>query len=322
MFKPQFQTYNVKQELFEPGRLVTLAEEIYAGKDSKSLNKLTTSEYMQLPSIYGCIDPTKQAILDFKDKDELVTSNNKIITGADLRAITMLMYDKPRSAYVNLGKVKQVHESIYSGAVPIPMLGFKRFRNVPYDDWREKFEGYVKLNKDTFELEPKKPGAIELAFKIDILLGKTLASTYYDAGDNTIKWKNRGGLLTLSTLTGKSWRPSTADVRYLREFGMGNHKGNFATAYGTSSMNTNFENDKVNPRIVRLWNSLDGPMRLMLGQRWVWFGMHRCSDMICDAQDWDYIPEQIDGTAKGFEGLTPTDTSSGIGTMFGFGETA
>ena len=66
-----------------------------------------------------------------------------------------------------------------------------------------------------------------------------------------------------------------------------NHDGHWSTAYGTAGLKTNDE-------VSILWDEISTPMRLMLAQRWIWYGKHRNTDMICDFQDWDSMPKSLD----------------------------
>lgn len=318
----KFETFKRTPDIFKPGTLTSLAEEIYSGKPAKDISRLTPDQFAQLPSIYGTLDPVGLDITQLEDKKVYKTSLGKEILGADIKAITMLMYDKPRTAYIEFGREKQVHNTALSGAVPIPMLGFKRFRNIEYDRWRSAFDGEITFDPETLEMKPKDDDSIRKAFKIDMLLGKTLASTFYDREANTIKWKGPLGLLALSALQADIWKLDVRTVKYFREYGMGNHKGNFATAWGTARLPDKLLDPKVEKRHIAMWNKAENPMRLMLAQRWAWYGNHRNTDMICSYRDWDIQPVAVDGTATAFIGLKPQDSATGgIGGMFGIGAT-
>ena len=306
----------VYRNIFTPGKLVELASEIYSGKDRKAYKGLTVDEFAKVPALYN-FNPREHSILDLEDEAEYVTANNEVVLGADIKALTMLMYDKPRSAYIEFGRTKQVHESIYSGAVPYPMLGFKRFSNIAYDKWRKAFGAAAVLNEKLELVDDSE--ALEKAFKIDILLGNTFASTKYDASTDQIVWNDSYGLLLLSTLVGTGYRPNPETLNYLRIKGMGNFKGSFATAYGTARIDRS-NDEKIDNDIIDMFNKASTPMRLLMSQRWVWYGMHRNNDMIMDLQDWDFVPKKYDTVENVFTGLKPTsDKPSGIGAHFGIG---
>ena len=46
-------------------------------------------------------------------------------------------------------------------------------------------------------------------------------------------------------------------------------------------------------------------MRLMLSQRWAWYGRHRNENMIMDFTDWSYMPKNVDDMSIAFEGIKP-----------------
>src|SRR5210317_1143080 len=106
MNKFKFATGNVYRDIFAPGKLTALAEEIYSGLPRKDYKGLTVDELAQIPTLYASINPLEQSVLDIEDEKVFKTSNNKEVLGADIKAITMLMYDKPRTAYVDFGRVK------------------------------------------------------------------------------------------------------------------------------------------------------------------------------------------------------------------------
>jgi hypothetical protein len=318
MRKIKFAKPKIYRSMFTPGNLTFLAEEILSGKPVKDISRLTTNEMAQIPSLYSSFNPREQSILDLEDSKIYKTKNDDEVFGKDIKAITMLMYDKPRTAYWKPDK-PQIYDTSVCGGVPLPMLGFKRFWNIKYDSWREYFEKAAYLNsEDEFNLVDSE-GAIESAFKIDILLGKTFASTTYNAGTDEIEWNDKGyGLLLLSTAVGKGFRPNAEQLSYLRTKNMGNYKGTFANVYGTARVDNHRDIDKD---IVLLHNKASQAMRLLMTQRWAWYSNHRNTDMICDFQDWNFIPKAHDTIDNVFTGLKPkSDTvNSGLGSHFKIG---
>ena len=311
--KFQFQSLT-HTDVFAKDRLYNLLQDVREGKSVKNINRLTPDQLMQIPSIYASLEPSIN-IPDIDDNDQFTTGNNKVIYGKDLKAITMLMYWKPRTAYCDFGKEKQMR-SAASGAVPLGLLGYKRFRNIPYDKWRRNISvDYVyDISSGSIELQIDDE-TLRKIFKIDLLLGKTYASTYYDETEDTVKINkdNKWGLALLSAFTGEQWKPTPEDIRYFRD-NMGNYRGSFATTYGAARI----EDGRDMPPIVRLYNKCDTPMRLLMAQRWAWYGMHRNSDMICDFQNWDNMPQNLDNMSAGFVGMKPVAnaTNSGKG-VFG-----
>lgn len=305
----KFQTIRT-EDVFAPGRLFGLLEEIREGKPANSCKRLTVDELATIPSIYATL-PTDVYIPEIPDEEKIKTGNDKVILGKDLKAITMLMYLKPRSAYCNFGKEKQMR-STASGAIPLGLLGFKRYKDIPYEKWRLATSHYVTskiVKSDDKENLLVNIVEIEKIFKIDLLLGKTLASTYYDEVDETIKLneEKNWGLILASAFQDINIDPAT--LRYLREKGMGNYRGHFASVYGTSSVPV--DKAGINKRAILLYNKCSTPMRLLLAQRWAWYGMHRSSDAINDFQDWDNMPKNLDNMSAGFVGIAPLAAEGG-----------
>lgn len=296
----KFNTNSIKtRNIFEPGFLTQLTDDVISGKPSAEIRKLTTDEMQRLPEIYAPLnykpDMLKElSVNDFIDGNSVYkTPNGKDITGEDIKAITMLMYLKPRTAYWKPDK-PQIYDSSCCGAVPLPMLGFKRFRNINYEDW------FI-ADQD-----------ISVVFNLDLLLGATLSSTKYDDSAGEVCWNKSLGLYRLSDNRGGGTRPNANDVKRFRTKGMGNHAGSYASVYGTSQVPEEGANlsDK-------LYNRCTTPMRLMLAQRWAWYGKHRNSDMICDFEDWDNIPKDIETV---FDKLEPqVGIPDGLKRAFGIG---
>ena len=302
----------------------TLTKNLYidlkSGADVKSVNRLSVDDLARVPEIYGSLEPNKLDIPSIESDAEYVTPNKNVILGKDIKALTAMIYEKPRTAYVDFGKTSQVHNSIASGATPLALLGFKRFRGVDYGKWKkavlDKTTCRITMQGRKLEWTVNNDEDLKIYWKLDMLLGKTLASTYYDSSTDTINWNQKMGLMQVSTLWGKGWIPDATTVRYLRDSGMGNHRGNFATAWGTARISEDRIPDKVDKDIIRLWNICDNPVRLMLSQRWCWYGMHRCTDMITNIIDWDKQTENVDKLSTSFKGELPKEQKD-IGGLFG-----
>lgn len=288
------------RDIFTPGKLTALMNEIESGTDRKEYKGLTVDEFSKVPSLYSSFDPREISVLDLEKDKIYITKDKKEIFGADIKAITLLMYNRPRSAYIDFGRVKQCYESIYSGAVPYPLLGFKRFFGINYDSFRLKFSG-VEITDEYHIL-----GGLEEAFRLDLLLGNTFASTYYNVEEDQIEWKNDFGLLLLGLL---NYNMSAEEEVYLRVKSMGNYRGSPSTSYGSVKVKYC---EELNSGLVDVYNIASKPMRLMMLQRWVWYGNHRCSDMICSATDWNAMPPKSDNITNVFTGLKPKGGLKGI----------
>lgn len=314
----KFQTLGVTHNIFEPGRLKSLYEDLNSGASTKDVKQLSVDQLAQIPSIYAKLE-TDVDITKLENDKVYKTGNDKDILGSDIKAITMLMYTKARSAYCNFKPGNQVHTPSVNGAVPLGLLGFKRFRGIPYDKWRMAILHHVECDYDVenrkFKFKFSKE-ALEKIFKLDLLLGKTLASTYYDASDDTIKLneEKNWGLVLLSALDTVMWTPKAQEIHLFRTVGMGNFSGNFATTYGTAGIKNA---PKERSHITFMYNKCDTPMRLLIAQRWAFYGMHRGSDMICDFQDWDNLPKSIDDTSVAFKGIEPQQQQQGLAGRFG-----
>ena len=308
------------KNIFEPERLYTLYADLKSGADVKSVSRLSLDDLAKVPEIYGALDPNDLDIPSLDNEAEFITTNKKVILGKDIKALTAMIYEKPRTAYVDFGRSSQVHNTLASGATPLALLGFKRFRGIDYDRWKttvfNKTNSKIAAKGRKLEWRVGNDDDIRFFWKLDMLLGKTLASTYYDNTTDTINWNQKFGLLQVSTLEGRGWMPDATTIRYLREAGMGNHRGNFATAWGTARISEDRIPDKVDKDIIRLWNASDTPVRLLLSQRWAWYGQHRCSDMISDILDWDRQPENVDKMSTSFKGEVPKQNVD-IGGLFG-----
>lgn len=307
-YKPKFSSKNYV-DFFTPGRLTELADTIYSGKARKEYTGLSVDDLVKLPTLYGTLDPRGSPILELDDNEEFVTSNKKVVLGSDIKSITWLMYDKPRSAYVDYGGVKQVHSSIHSGAVPIPLLGYKRFRKLKYNAWRDRID-YIELTDD-FTIHSEDEG-LERTFRLDLLLGHTFASTKYNAATDSIEWNDKLGLIPLSTLIGKGYKLAPEVVQYFRK-NIGKYKTHFAVTYGAASIDKTVDGS-IDDDLIKMHNACSTPMKLMLSQRWCWYGNHRNDDMICDFQNWDNIPLSVDGTGQDslVKGLSNVSKKFGI----------
>lgn len=314
--------YTKRRDVFEEGFLTQLAEDVLAGKPVKEIKRLTTAELNRIPEIYAQVDfePCEtvgcdQSILDYIESDKVYTTGNKKeILGRDIKAITSLMYLRPRTAYWK-PDAPQIHDSSVSGGVPLPMLGFKRWRGIPYMAWNQLLGQTVNPKQpfvdDEGMLYDADPNQV---YNIDLLLGYTLASTYYCEEDDQIKLSDGLGLQLLSYYDNVEWRPNYNDIHNFREHNMGNYKGSYASTYGAVEI----KDDDSIP--IHIHNMCNTPMRLMLSQRWIWYGNHRNSDMICDFQNWDNIPKSVDTMSRQMLGLAPVpDTKQTMKARFGIG---
>jgi hypothetical protein len=314
---------NNKIDIYKPGFLTSLTEDVLSGKPVKEIRRLTTDEMHRLPEIYAQIDytPTNLYELDpitkwIEDEKEYKTGNGKTILGADIKAITMLMYLKPRTAYWKPDKA-QIYDTSMCGAVPIPLLGFKRWKGIDYSKWffdpceefdhihvytnQEDSAPYIDLDTDTDWGD----NFIQYVFALDLLLGHTLASTSYNMTTDMVEWNKSWGLVMLSQFKGEKYRPNALDINAYRQYGMGNHPGSYASAYGTAKVELEDGHDITR---THLYNNCSTPMRLMLAQRWAWYGNHRNSDMITDFQNWDNLAGSVDNVNAKLRGMTPSDS--------------
>lgn len=309
------------KSIFASERLYKLYTDLKSGADVKSVQRLSIDDLAKVPEIYGALDPNGLDIPSLDNEQEFTTANKNVILGKDIKALTAMIYEKPRTAYVDFGRKSQVHEALASGATPLALLGFKRFRGIDYDKWRRVLlrdtTSRVTYTGRKLDWAVTNDEDIVKFWKLDMLLGKTLASTYYDPSTDSINWNQKFGLMQASTLEGRGWMPDAITVRFLREAGIGNHRGNFATAWGTARISEDRIPDKVDKDIIRLWNASDNPVRLLISQRWVWFGQHRCSDNICSILNWDEMPENIDKVSTGFKGNEPKEQEKDIRGLFG-----
>ena len=316
--------YNLKRDIYAPGELTSLAESVLAGIPVKELNQLTTNEMHRIPEIYAQVPYTPQgnigsnSILDVIEADKVYkTGNGHDILGGDIKAITSLMYLKPRTSYWKPDK-PQIHDSGACGAVPLPLLGFKTWKGIPYNGWLQAMLVHRAEGYDTYDSEMD----IEDMYHLDLLLGNTLASTKYIESKDEIDTLKGYGLAALGYFEDEIHRPNYNDVRLFREGNMGNLRGAFANTYGTVSISEDNvpEDNEIQLERVRLHNKCTTPMRLLLSQRWVWYGYHRNTDMIMDFQNWDNMPKSIDTMSMDMKGIEPTeDNTSQIRARFGIG---
>ncbi len=53
----RFETFKPTTDIYKPGVLTSLMDDIYAGKPVNQLKRLTPDDFAQLPAIYGCLEP-------------------------------------------------------------------------------------------------------------------------------------------------------------------------------------------------------------------------------------------------------------------------
>lgn len=325
----KFQQLGVRNSKFKPGGFTTLMQEVNSGKSVKDINRMTPNELARVPQIYGILDPAMYIPEDVEDDKIYKLKNGDEVLGSDIKAITMLLYTKARSAYTDFKGTNQIKERDVNGAVPLGLLGHKRANNISYSRWQKSIQPYLRVVKEergstiVYHVEPTKDESLEKVFKVDLLLGKTLASTEVDNDTGEIRWKkdlkSNYGLIVLSTFHQAAWRPNRKEVEFFREYGWGNYKGNIFTSFGTSRITKTTEDvENVDKDKVWLYNNCDTALRLMLAQRWAWFDKHRTEDMITDFQNWDNLLKAVDAPSNAFQGLKPKndDTSSNLG-VFG-----
>lgn len=293
----RFETLNVTKNVFEPGRLQLLLSDIELGKPTKDINRLSEIELERIATLFPNV-PKNKNILELSNDTVITGTNGDVVQGADFKAIVKLMYTKPRSAYTKYTN-KQLRSPVNSGT-PIGLLGYKRFSGVPYNAWRVEIVKHVRMREN--ELVYSEDAVSEI-FKLDLLLGKALASTYYDSDSDTIRLNPKYGLILASAHIENKYRPGLKETRRLRQKSMGRYNGHFSTQFGCVQINETSD-------FALLYNNCNSAMRLMLLARWAWYGMHRHDDMICDFQDWDNIPKNIDGVSTGMEGLTPAQSDA------------
>ena len=315
--------YN-KRDILTPGELTKLTDDVLSGLPTSKIKRLTTDEMHRIPEIYAGIDYSPDnlmegTILDYLEDDKVYkTHNKKEVLGSDIKSITLLMYLRPRTAYWKPDK-PQIHDTSVCGAVPLPLLGFKRYRGIPYYAWQRELcaEGFQPIvyfddndHPSSFILDKGRDIDWTEAecpiYAVDMLLGKTLASTTYNEKTDSIDY-TKLGLVMLSFFDDEAFRPDYNDVHHFRAHNMGNFTGSFASAYGTAKVPEDWDEEEFDPHIVRyiMHNECTTPMRLMLSQRWAWYGLHRNTDMICDFLDWDNIPKSVDNMSVAMEGLKP-----------------
>lgn len=265
--------------IYKQGFLNDFASNIFAGEKVKKLND---QQFAQVISMYGMLDINFN-IREIENNNEYISSNNNVFYGKDLKAITALMYDKPRSAYWSSAKA-HIYDSSLSSAVPIPMLAMKRFRNVAYSHYMLKTVDLSNL------------------WQLDQMLGRALASTSIVEG--RVVLNKLMGLGALCNVKIVGWTSKV--IRYLREEGFNSRKGHYASTFNAgvvSEDNEDLSEEEIS--FVALYNSCNAAIRHMLTQRWVWYGNHRNSDMICDPRDWDNVPTSVDTTSNVFIGIKP-----------------
>lgn len=302
----------LQDDMFEKGRLQTLLKDLRAGKPTKAVRQLTVDQLAQVPSMFAKID-LNLYIPSLEDDLVFETANGKKFYSQDLKAIVMLMYLFPRSAYCKFDRGEHQYRSTVGGQVPLPLLGFKRFRNISYDKWREKvceFIGWT-WNKENecfvFDINDR---AAEAIFKVDLMLGKTYASTQYDTVTDSIEMKDPNkhmGLVLLSSIvsTHDKFKMTADNIRLLRERGTGNYNGSTGTIYGSKKLEKEELRELIPIERIAIYNQADTPMRMMLRQGWGWYGMHRTDDVIVDPSNWDNKLPNLDNMGAGFIGVAP-----------------
>jgi hypothetical protein len=280
----------------------------------KAGEKLTDTQMARIPSMFAKLEPDFDVRSIINDK-QYENSEGKSFLGKDLKALIALMYNKPRTAYWNSSRA-QIHDTSFCSGVPLPLLGFKRFRGMTYNDFKLSSSCF----EDTGEIFNIKirPDCVEKLWHLDQLLGYSLASTSVEQhiGTYSVETTPLYGLGMLCALPADL--PWTGKViRILREHGIGNRRGSFASTFGASEVQFNdIKEDLLDTEkdFIRLYNNCNQTVRHLLTQRWAWYGNHRNTDMICDFRDWNNVPKSVDSD---FEGLKPKEVITSSLEMYG-----
>ena len=297
----QFNTHQiVSDNLLSGGYLFSLAERLFAGEKLSAKEKLSESQLHQVVNMYSKLSPDFD-IREIENDKTYQTHDGKDFLGKDLKAITALMYSKPRSAYLN-NKRPFIYDTSLCAGVPLPMLAFKRHRNLCFNGFRMSPKDFNVHEGGIIEcLE------VEKMWKLDQLLGHSLASTSLENGSVHINETYGLGMLCgLQSEDIKGW--TYKPVRILRELGFGKRRGNFASTFGASSVPLNTieeELTKDEKAFVLLYNHSNAAVKHLLTQRWAWYGNHRNDDMICDPRNWDNTPLSVDKDSNSFIGIKP-----------------
>jgi hypothetical protein len=298
----KFQRYNT-QNIFTPGRLTLLAKRLIGNKERLlAKDKLTTSDMSQIPKMFAKLDPDF-VIEEIKNDDTLTTSDNKEFTGADFKALIAIMYKCSRGSYW-YPKENQLKQSSLCAATPLPLVGFKRFKNIPYSYFQlpsEYFEDFLTIKKEH----------IKDLYNLDRLLGYGLRSTIYQ--DGVVNLSEAFGLGMFGSVDKEKVRFSPTLIKQVRELSLGNRSGSVFTSFGASKV-TSVEVDDIGLEYwLNLYNNGNSLIKHMLTQRWVYYTYHRSEDMITNPFDWDKLMPALDTPSTSIKGLTPQkDTTTGL----------
>ena len=289
---------SLTSKLLTEGFLNTMAQRLFSGEKLTPKEKLSESQLAQVVNMYSTFDPQLD-IRRVKDDMQYHTHDGKPFLGSDLKAITALMYSKPRSAYLTT-KRPHIHDSSLASGVPIPMLAFKRHRGMKYNDFR--------MHENDFNIEPGGMVTalnVEKLWKLDQLLGNALASTSLVDGVVTVnKQYGLAMLCAFKDIPGWTYKP----IRILRDQGFGNRKGAFSNSFGASAVPLSDIKEELTDdekAFILIYNNSNAAVKHLLTQRWIWYGMHRNDDMICDPRDWDNLPTSVDKISNAFVGVKP-----------------
>jgi hypothetical protein len=231
--------------------------------NEEKITKLTPSNLTHCISVYSAFNPREVSIFELDSAHTYKTVNGDHILGADIKALTFMMYRFPRSMYAAFTKASgpQYKNSSISSGAPIPLVGYKRFHNMPFS---------ICYTKKT---EP------DIIFKYDMLLGQALSST--SIMDNTIIIKDNKGLITAKQANVKMLPTAVALEHRISSFG--NRNGSYLTGFGASQIVGQDD-----------YNSCNHALRHMMLQRWIYAPAYRSDDMICDIEDFDNMPEALE----------------------------
>ena len=291
--------YNTNNKLFTPGAITTLAGKLDNGDKLKANDKLTDDELKQVPPLFAGLEP------DFIPSEIEDRADIKGMAGRDFKALLYIMYMYPRSAY-RTGPA-QITASDYCSAVSLPLVGFKKYRNKNYNDWR--------ISSSYFEIVDGHPvcSNVDKFIAVDMLLGYGLRST--EATNEGIMTTELWGLQTASAFLELS--PDTSGlspelVRIMRKLGFGNRKGNYATGYGSSTIAQHdvqlILKRELTPQErywIRFHNNCNQVLRHLITQRWCYYRLQRSDNMIGSFSDWDTHITSIDTDANSMLGVRP-----------------
>jgi hypothetical protein len=274
------------RDLFASGTLTTLYESLIEAKsnNTKIKNRLKEGELSRLVEIYAAVPPDRD-IEDIDPKETLTTPEDNRILGKDYRSMVLMVYQFARGDYSD---IKQVTTNAFSAGVPLGLLAYRNYYNKDYESWRLSPELF---NVDGYKVYPNSSETLKKILKLDLLLGKALASTYIDE-NNTIQCRTEAyGLALLCGITDyPRFRPGV--IEQLREDSHGRRRGNSARGYGASRLLLTKE-DEDTDKFIRYYNRCNQNIKHLLLQKWI-YCVPNNTNMITDVRNWDKPMKAID----------------------------